>query len=116
MSLTYLYRMLIPQKIRALFHLGKYCDFLQESYYIRKNFFLQKRALNKLKKKDKIKCVFLGLFSEIWKYDYVYKIGINPNTVSFLVNLRSLSTIKKDINTAIGQTICKKTFSSPKAN
>lgn len=66
--------MLIPQKIRALFHLGKYCDFLQESYYIRKNFFLQKRALNKLKKKDKIKCVFLGLFSEIWKYDYVYKI------------------------------------------
>ena len=74
MSLADLYRKLIPQKIRASLHIGVLWNKILESYHIIMICYIQKRALRKLKKKDQIKCVFLGLFSEVWKYDDIYKI------------------------------------------
>lgn len=74
MCLADLYRKFIPEQIRASLHLGVLWEKFLESYRIILICYIQKRALRKLKKKDQIKCVFLGLFSEVWKYDDIYKI------------------------------------------
>ncbi len=47
---------------------------IKEKYNIRKSQYYQKFALKELKNKRTIKCVFLALFEEIWKYDNVYRL------------------------------------------
>ena len=74
MNLACLYRKILPEKIRTLLHLGILRDNIIELCRISTISYLQRRALRKLKKKDRIRCVFLGLFSEVWKYDDIYKI------------------------------------------
>ena len=43
-------------------------------YYINTNASKQKKALAQLKGKNKIKCVFFGLFDSVWKYDELYRL------------------------------------------
>ena len=77
MDLLCLYRKIVPKKIREVMRLGELLRKPMELYYIKMISFRQKRALERLKRRDKIKCVFMGLFSEVWKYDDVYKIMRN---------------------------------------
>ena len=74
MSLADLYHKIIPEKVRASLHIGTLLNHLLELYLLYKIKYLQKRALRRLKEKTQIRCVFLGLFSEIWKYDELYKL------------------------------------------
>ncbi len=72
MSLVNLYRSIIPEKIRGLLHSLK--EYLQRFYLIFQVGYLQRRALRSLKGKKILKCVFLALFDEVWKYDEVYRL------------------------------------------
>ena len=52
----------------------RYIIYVIECYKIKKEAEKQKAVLKRLAIKDTIKCVFLGLFSEVWKYDTLYRL------------------------------------------
>lgn len=68
----------IPQKFRILFP-SSICKKIIEYYYIRGISKKQEKALQSLKEKKVIKCVFFALFDSVWKYDKVYNLmAIHP--------------------------------------
>lgn len=74
MFLAKLYRDIVPLEIRKLFQLGYRYGMFKEYVYISTIQIKHKKALRKLKKKDKINCVFFALFDSVWKYDNVYRL------------------------------------------
>lgn len=79
MMLIELYRKLVPLKIKKIFLFGDRINKIKELYYIESSKRNHQRALCKLVKKEKIKCVFFALFDSVWKYEDVYRLMLdNP--------------------------------------
>lgn len=79
MILIDLYRRLVPLKIKKVFLLGDRINKINEFYYIGSAKRNHQKALRKLIKKEKIKCVFFALFDSVWKYEDVYRLMLdNP--------------------------------------
>ena len=74
MFLVKLYRDNVPLKLKRIFQLGNRYGKFKEFVYIATIQIEHKKALRRLKKKDKINCVFFALFDSVWKYDNVYRL------------------------------------------
>lgn len=60
----------VPSKLKLLLHRFEILNILPR---------YQKKALKKLKSKKRIKCVFLALFNNNWKYDKLYQIMLKDD-------------------------------------
>ena len=62
MFLIKLYRDIVPLKLKKIFQLGSRYEKLKELVYLATIQIKHKKALRRLKKKDKINCVFFALY------------------------------------------------------
>ena len=68
------YRKVVPLRIKKLLCLGNRFNQIWEWYLIKRVPSRQRKALQELQGKEKIRCVFFALFDSVWKYDVIYRI------------------------------------------
>lgn len=72
-------KILSKSTIEELKAISLYIKTIAFKVKIKKVQYIHKKALEKVRKKDKIKVVFFALFSTIWKYDELYKLMVKHN-------------------------------------